>query len=143
MCTFNKLYGIDTKGIRVFNIYYHSIWLILLLGHITEIVSIDLPDSFEPKINLLVWIILLCIYFSILSLTSEGRRRILMKYISLVLGSLIQLIIAYKYVMVYPPLTPMVIISSIISLWFIGASLYIKKINKENMNGNSSTTDSL
>lgn len=143
MCTFNKLYGFDTKGIRVFNIYYHSIWLILILGHITEVISIDLPDSFEPKINLLIWIILSCIYFSILSLTSKGRRRILMKYISLVLGSLIQLIIAYKYLMVYPPLTPMVIISSIISLWFIGASLYIKKINKENMNGSTSTTDSL
>lgn len=135
MCVLSKTFNGDTRTVRVFNLSYHLIWLILLLAHITNLFVIDLPDTFEPRMNLLIWLILSCISLSILSLITEGRRRILTKYVSLLLGSLIQLIIAYKYVTLYPPLTPMVIVSSAISLWFMAGALFVKKENKENMNG--------
>lgn len=135
MCVLSKTFNGDTRTVRVFNLAYHLIWLILLLAHITKLFVIDLPDTFEPRMNLLIWLILGCIGLSILSLITEGRRRILTKYVSLLLGSLIQLIIAYKYVTLYPPLTPMVIVSSAISLWFMAGALYVKKENKEKIHG--------
>ena len=135
MCVLSKTFNGDTRTVRVFNLTYHLIWLILLLAHITKLFVIDLPDTFEPRMNLLIWLILSCIGLSILSLITEGRRRILTKYVSLLLGSLIQLIIAYKYVTLYPPLTPMVIVSSAISLWFMAGALYVKKENKEKIHG--------
>nr|DAX35519.1 MAG TPA: hypothetical protein [Caudoviricetes sp.] len=135
MCVLSKTFNGDTRTVRVFNLSYHLIWLILLLAHITKLFVIDLPDTFEPRMNLLIWLILSCISLSILSLITEGRRRILTKYVSLLLGSLIQLIIAYKYVTLYPPLTPMVIVSSAISLWFMAGALFVKKANKEKIHG--------
>lgn len=134
MCILTKTYTNETRNVRVFNLSYHSVWLVLLIAHITNLFVIDLPDTFEPRMNLLVWLMIVCIVLSIVSLVAQGRRRVLTKYVSLLLGSLIQLIIAYKYLMLYPPLTPMVIVSTVLAAWFIGAALFVKQKNKENLN---------
>jgi hypothetical protein len=134
MCILTKTYTNETRNVRVFNLSYHSVWLVLLIAHITNLFVIDLPDTFEPRMNLLVWLMIVCIVLSVVSLVAQGRRRVLTKYVSLLLGSLIQLIIAYKYLMLYPPLTPMVIVSTVLAAWFIGAALFVKQKNKENLN---------
>ena len=134
MCILTKTYTNETRNVRVFNLSYHLIWLVLLIAHITNLFVIDLPDTFEPRMNLLVWLMVICIALSVVSLVAQGRRRVLTKYVSLLLGSLIQLIIAYKYLMLYPPLTPMVIVSTVLAAWFIGAALFVKQKNKENLN---------
>lgn len=134
MCILAKTYTNETRNVRVFNLTYHLIWLVLLIAHITNLFVIDLPDTFEPRMNLLVWLMIVCIALSVVSLVAQGRRRVLTKYVSLLLGSLIQLIIAYKYLMLYPPLTPMVIVSTVLAAWFIGAALFVKQKNKENLN---------
>jgi hypothetical protein len=134
MCILTKTYTNETRNVRVFNLSYHSVWLVLLIAHITNLFVIDLPDTFEPRMNLLVWLMIVCIALSVVSLVAQGRRRVLTKYVSLLLGSLIQLIIAYKYLMLYPPLTPMVIVSTVLAAWFIGAALFVKQKNKENLN---------
>lgn len=134
MCILTKTYTNETRNVRVFNLSYHLIWLVLLIAHITNLFVIDLPDTFEPRMNLLVWLMIVCIALSVVSLVAQGRRRVLTKYVSLLLGSLIQLIIAYKYLMLYPPLTPMVIVSTVLAAWFIGAALFVKQKNKENLN---------
>lgn len=140
MCILTKTYNNNTKSVRIFNMYYHIIWLFLLLAHITDLFVIDLPYTFASKLGLFVWLIVSCIGLTIVSLTAKGRRRILCKYVSLLLGSLIQLIIAYKYMTLYPPLTPMVIVSILLSAWFIGAALLVKKQNKEEINELDRTT---
>lgn len=135
----STIYSHRTRSIRVFNLTYHTIWLIILIAHITSLMQVDLPDTFGLGLNSLVWLLLFTIGLSIISLISEGRKRTLSKYVSLLLGSLIQLIVAYKYVAVYPPLTPMVIVSTALALWFMGAGLFIKKENKEQINGEVTT----
>lgn len=135
-----KTFNGETRNIRIFSLAYHLTWLVLLIAHITNLFVIDLPDTFEPRMNLLVWLIFCCIGLTIISLIAQGRRRTLTKYVSLLLGSLIQLIITYKYLMLYPPLTPMVIVSFILALWFIGAALFVKKVNKETLNECTRTT---
>lgn len=135
----SKIYSHRTRSIRVFNLTYHTIWLVILIAHITSVMQVDLPNTFGLGLNSLIWLLLFTIGLSVISLISEGRKRTLSKYVSLLLGSLIQLIIAYKYVAVYPPLTPMVIVSTVLALWFMGAGLFIKKENKEQINGEVTT----
>lgn len=139
MCILSKTFNGETRNVRVFNLSYHLVWFILLTAHITNLFVIDLPDTFEPRVTLTLWLVTACIGLSIISLVAQGRRRTLTKYVSLLLGSLIQLIIAYKYVMLYPPLTPMVIVSTVLAVWFFGGALYVKKENKENINGVSTS----
>lgn len=131
----SSIYAHRTRSIRVFNLTYHIMWLILLIAHVTTVVQVDLPDTFGLGLNALIWLILLTIGLSIVSLVSQGRKRTLSKYVSLLVGALVQLIIAYKYIVVYPPLTPMVIVSTALALWFVGAGLFIKKENRENVRG--------
>lgn len=129
------IYAHRTRSIRVFNLTYHIMWLILLIAHVTMVVQVDLPNTFGLGLNSLIWLILLTIGLSVISLVSQGRKRTLSKYVSLLVGALVQLIIAYKYIVVYPPLTPMVIVSTALALWFVGAGLFIKKENRENVRG--------
>lgn len=131
----SSIYAHRTRSIRVFNLTYHIMWIILLIAHVTMIVQVDLPDTFGLGLNSLIWLILLTIGLSVVSLVSQGRKRTLSKYVSLLVGALVQLIIAYKYIVVYPPLTPMVIVSTALALWFVGAGLFIKKENRENVRG--------
>lgn len=131
----SSIYAHRTRSIRVFNLTYHIMWLILLIAHVTTVVQVDLPDTFGLGLNALIWLILLTIGLSVVSLVSQGRKRTLSKYVSLLVGALVQLIIAYKYIVVYPPLTPMVIVSTALALWFVGAGLFIKKENRENVRG--------
>lgn len=135
----SALYRNGTHTARVFNLIYHALWLALLILHLTGSIIISIPDTFEPSIDILICAIIFNIILTTISLTSSGRRRTLCKYVSLLFGSLIQLIISYKYIMVYPPLSPTVITSAVLALWFFIGAMFIKKENKEDINGNSSS----
>lgn len=124
------IYGNDTRGLRWFNLVYHFLWLSLVLAHLTDLFVIDLPMAFAVDISLFVWFLLWCVTLSVFSLCSCGRGRQVAKYVSLLLGSLCELIIAAKYMVSYPPLTPMVLISFVLFAWFMGAAFFTKQETK-------------
>lgn len=126
------IYGVDTRNVRIYNLGFHAIWLILCISHIYGIIEVDLPDTFEPKFTNLVWLLLFCLFTSVVSVSpiSYCKNRDLYKYISLLLGALIEFIIAYKYVTIYPPLNPMVIVSTFLGFWFLGGALFVKQEKK-------------
>lgn len=124
------IYGSDTRSLRWFNLIYHFLWLSLLLAHLTDLFVIDLPEAFAVDNSLFVWFLLWCVTLSMFSLCSCGRGRQVAKYVSLLLGSLCELIIAAKYMVNYPPLTPMVLISFVLFAWFMGAAFFTKQETK-------------
>lgn len=124
------IYGRDTRGLRWFNLVYHFLWFSLVLAHLTDLFVIDLPMAFAVDISLFVWFLLWCVTLSVFSLCSCGRGRQVAKYVSLLLGSLCELIIAAKYMVSYPPLTPMVLISFVLFAWFMGAAFFTKQETK-------------
>ena len=124
------IYGRDTRGLRWFNLVYHFLWLSLILAHLTDLFVIDLPMAFAVDISLFVWFLLWCVTLSVFSLCSCGRGRQVAKYVSLLLGALCELIIAAKYTVSYPPLTPMVLISFVLFAWFMGAAFFTKQETK-------------
>ena len=124
------IYGRDVRSTRWFNLVYHFLWLSLILAHLTDLFVIDLPMAFAVDISLFVWLLLWCVTLSVFSLCSHGRGRQVAKYVSLLLGSLCELIIAAKYTVNYPPLTPMVLISFVLFVWFMGAAFFTKQETK-------------
>lgn len=132
MALLNRIYGESTKNVRIYNLWFHTVWLILCIGHITGTLVIDLPNTFEPRINNLIWLLMACIATSIVSLYAEdfSKKRVIYKYISLLLGSLVEFILGYKYATAYPPLTPMVVIALFVGFWFLGGALYVKRESK-------------
>lgn len=128
------LYGVDTRNIRIYNLGFHSVWFMLCVSHIFGIIEVDLPNTFEPRVTKLIWLLLACILSSFVSLTPIRycKNRDLYKYLSLLLGALIEFIIAYKYVTIYPPLNPMVIVSTYLGFWFLGGALFVKQDKKVN-----------
>ena len=137
------LYGTDTRNVRIYNLGFHSIWLVLCISHIHGVLEMDFPNAFEPRITTVVWLQIACIVTSIVSLVPMQyvKNRELYKYISLLLGALIEFIVAYKYVTVYPPLNPMVIVSTQLGFWFLGGALFVKyekhekKVKNDSANG--------
>lgn len=128
------LYGADTRNVRIYNLGFHAIWFMLCVSHIFGIIEVDLPNTFEPRVTKLVWLLLACILSSFVSLIPEYycKNRDLYKYLSLLLGALIEFIVAYKYVTIYPPLNPMVIVSTYLGFWFLGGALFVKQEKKVN-----------
>ena len=124
------IYGRDVRSTRWFNLVYHFLWLSLILAHLTDRFVIDLPMAFAVEISLFVWLLLWCVTLYVFSLCSHGRGRQVAKYVSLLLGSLCELIIAAKYTVNYPPLTPMVLISFVLFAWFMGAAFFTKQETK-------------
>ena len=126
------VYGTDTRNVRIYNLGFHTIWLILCVSHILGIIEIDFPNAFEPRVTTLVWLQVACIVTSIVSLApiQYCKNRELYKYVSLLLGALIEFIVAYKYVTVYPPLNPMVVFSTQLGFWFLGGALFVKHEKK-------------
>ena len=133
-----SIYGTETRGIRWFNLVYHFLWLSLILAHLTNLFVIDLPIAFSADNSLFIWLLLWCITLSVASLCSCGRGRQVAKYVSLLLGSLCELIIAAKYMVTYPPLTPMVIISFVLFIWFMGAALFTKQETRKKYDNTAS-----
>lgn len=128
----NCLYGVGTRNVRIYNLGFHSIWLMLCVGHILGIVELDFPDIIEPRLVTVIGLQIACISASIVSLfpIQYCRNRELYKYVSLLLGALIEFIIAYKYVTNYPPLNPMVVFSTQLGFWFLGGALFVKQGKK-------------
>ena len=126
------LYGTDTRNVRIYNLGFHSIWLMLCVGHILGIIEIDFPDVFEPRVTTVIALQVMCVVTNIVSLfpIHYCKNRELYKYISLLLGALIEFIIAYKYVTIYPPLNPMVVFSTQLGFWFLGGALFVKQEKK-------------
>lgn len=123
-----KLYGSDIRAVRVFNLVIHIIWGYLIIAHLAGITIIDLPDNIEPSFTVLLALIIANTVVTSFTFV-DSIFKIKLKYCSLTLGSLIQAMIGIKYATNYPPFDVMIIVCSVLSLWFVGGAIYVK-INK-------------
>lgn len=135
------LYGKDIRGLRVLNFLVHSVWGVLISLHLMGVVSVNLPNTIQPRYEYILALIGVTITFSLLSLRDYPQRDKL-KYVSLTLGSLVQTLIGLKYVTNYPPFDIIIIANSLLALWFFGGAMYVKQIaDKELPNGTGDVAD--
>lgn len=124
----HSIYGKDTRAVQNINLISNCTWFILLTLNICNLSSVDVPvrlneDSYYPLV-----IISLSVIFGILGFISTGYKHQLFKLAGLLFGSLVQAIIASAYISKYPPFEPMLIVCVVLSLWFLGAVIYISNL---------------
>lgn len=128
MKVLNSLYGSDTRAIRVFNLLIHVMWAILIIAHISGLADIDLPEKISPSFTLILSIIIINLAVTPFTFINSIYK-IKLKYFSLTLGMSIQALIGIKYATNYPPFDVMVIVCTLLAVWFFGGALYIKRSN--------------
>lgn len=122
------LYGADTRAVQIINFINNCVWFSLLILNTLSLNKVNIPvkleeDSFYPLI-----IICISLLFSILGFITKNYKHQLFKLAGLLFGSLVQAIIASAYISKYPPFEPMLIVCVSLSLWFLGAVIYISNL---------------
>lgn len=127
------MFGKGTRSVQVINLSANIIWFTLLTLPLFKVISIDVPNKLWNEAYYPHILTGLSIVFSFIGFTSEKDKRQLFKAASLIFGSLVQAIIASFYISAYPPFEPMLIVCSLLSMWFLGAVMYIAYV--EGMDG--------
>lgn len=130
-------YGIDTRSVRVLNLTIHLLWAYLIITHLSGLAQVHLPEKAEPNFSLILGLAVTTIAATSLSF-ADNIYKMRIKYLSLVLGSITQTLIGLKYASIYPPFDVMVLVCSILAIWFVGGAIYVK--NRQgitNANGES------
>lgn len=127
-----SLYGTDTRAVQIINFINNCIWFSLLIFSSSNFTKIDIPVKLEEDSLYPLIIILMSMIFSILSFFTKEYKHQLFKLSGLLFGSLVQAIIASAYVSKYPPFEPMLIVCVLLSLWFLGAVIYISNLERLN-----------
>lgn len=132
------IYGSDITGIKSFNFIYNLGWTVSLILHLTGIIAIFVPRDFLESAHV---ILVECSIGTVLAFFAlmfhNVKKKAILTYVSLLIGALIQLLIAIKYISVYPPLSPIVILNLITSIWLSGGAFYFKYLleQEEKENG--------
>lgn len=122
------IYGRDTRAVQNINLVTNFTWFVLLILNMCNSSTVDVPirlneDSYYPLV-----IVSLSVVFGILGSIFIGYKHQLFKLAGLLFGSLVQAIIASAYISKYPPFEPMLIVCVLLSLWFLGAVIYISNL---------------
>lgn len=119
------MYGRDTRPAQVLNTLVSVLWVVLLLIQEFNIEAVNIPASIQSRIAMGIWLCALAVVFACLGLVTHGRPHQIFKTFALLLGSLHQAIIANGYVTEYPPLDIQLVVSTVLSVWFMLAVLYV------------------
>lgn len=127
------MYGRDTRPTQILNFGLSVVWGVLLLLHRQGVLLLDVPPLLTASIGATILFACLSALFSLVGIVVKGKRHQVFKSFGLVLGAMLQGILANGYFSAYPPLDMMLVICLAVMLWFIGALFYIAKC--EGING--------
>lgn len=120
-----SVYGRDTRSAQMVNILFTGVWLAMLLLHHRTMITLDLPTVIQLGIVDVIIVALLATMFSVVGLTTTGKRHQVFKFFGLSLGAVFYGILANGYFTAYPPLDMMLVICLALVVWFVGGLLYI------------------
>jgi len=119
------MYGRDTRPAQILNTLVSVLWAVLLLIQEFNVAAVNIPASIQSQIAMGIWLCALAVVFACLGLVTHGRPHQIFKTFALLLGSLHQVIIANGYATEYPPLDIQLVVSTVLSVWFMLAVLYV------------------
>lgn len=124
-----QLYGSDTRSLRVLNTTIHIIWAYILLVHLGNILLVDLPCINGSTYFSILGLSIGTVIFSLGSFI-DSKLKIKLKYISLILGSLTQALIGIQFVTAFPPFDLMIVVNTVLSIWFVLGAFYLKQVKE-------------
>lgn len=118
-------YGKDTRSVRVLNLVIHVLWTYLIITDLGGFAKVDLPEKTEPSFAVILGLSVATVIATSFSFV-QSKLKVRLKYISLTLGSFTQTLIGLKYATNYPPFDVMVIVCTILAVWFVCGAIFIK-----------------
>ncbi len=119
------MYGRDTRPAQVLNTLVSVLWAVVLLIQEFDMEAVNIPVMVQSQITTCIWLCAFAVVFATLGLLTHGRPHQIFKTFALLLGALHQAIIANGYVTEYPPLDIQLVVSTVLSVWFMLAVLYV------------------
>lgn len=121
------LYGRDTRSAQILNLVTAMWWIVATGLTMADILTFDLPSALSVSLYMSLAINGLIVLFGGGALALDGRPKQVSKSFALITGALWHAILANMYVSQYPPLSMMMCVSVVLSLWFVGAVIFIAK----------------
>lgn len=122
-------YGSSIRSVMCINTICAMLWFILVFFPLIGIESINVPEQLHKTFPVINTGSALILFFAFLAFKVEtSHRKQLFKATSLIIGSMLQAILGSFYISNYPPFEPMLIVCCMLSIWFIGAFLYVFEI---------------
>ena len=135
----SKFYGRDTRAVLVGSIAINSILLLAVLSNFLNFLDFSLPKALEAEPISFISLAIASIITGALAPVSKGYSKQMFKSFTFVSSAVIQIIFANGYVTDYPPLSLMLLVSSALAIWYLGAALYVLKC--EGLDGDYTTVD--
>ena len=121
------LYGRDTRSVLVGSVMVNIILAIAVLLNGIKIVDFVLPKSLENDSSLFVCVTITAGLIGWLTPYSVGDRKQVFKSFVYLVSAVAQIILANGFVSDSPPLSLMLLVSTALSIWFLGAAVYVFK----------------
>ena len=135
----SKFYGRDTRAVLVGSIAINGILLLAVMSNFFGFLDFSLPKSLEPEPISFIYIAIASIVVGALAPISKGYRKQMFKSFTFLSSTVVQVIFANGYVTDYPPLSLMLLVSSALALWYLGAAVYVLRC--EGLDGDYTTVD--
>lgn len=120
-----RLYGIDTRAAQILNITMSGWWFISAIATMSGVIEFDIPFRLR---NILLDVVILngiIIGYGVVGVVSRAGTRQLVKLFGLLLGALWHAVLANVYVSQFPPVSLLMCLSVLLSIWLLGAVVYI------------------
>lgn len=123
----HALYGPSSKSVQVFNLCIALWWIAVVLLSMYGYVEFDLPVTLLHDPYIALYINIPIIITASMGFALQKRPHRILKTFALISGALWHAIIANMYVSQYPPLSMMMCVAVVLSIWLLGAVLFIAK----------------
>lgn len=119
------LFGRDTRAAQVVNVFASALWGLALIIHLYAGVEVELPHHVVDHHYAIFLFVSMTMAFGVAGLLTVQRAHQIFKSFGLILGALLQAVLANGYVTEYPPLDMLIVVCAGLSVWFLLAVFYI------------------
>lgn len=132
----NRLYGRDTRPVLVSSIVINILLLLAVFANALQVIDFVIPKSLEHDPTMFMGLTIVAALVGWLAPWASNSNRQVFKSFTYLVSAVIQVILANGFVSDSPPLSLMLLVSTALSAWFLGAAVYVLKC--EGLNGDYS-----
>ena len=122
-----SLYGRDTRAVLAGSVMVNVVLTVAVLLNGVNCVDFVLPKSLEDDSSLFICATVVAGLVGWLTPYAAGNRRQVFKSFVYLVSAVVQIILANGFVSDSPPLSLMLLVSTVVSIWFLGAAVYVFK----------------
>ena len=128
------IYGRDTRAVLAVSVMVNVVLAVAAILDGSKLVEFWLPTSLENDSSLFICATITAGLVGWLAPYAVGDRKQVFKSFVYLVSTVVQIILANGFVSDSPPISLMLLVSTVLSIWFLGAAVYVFKC--EGLDGN-------